>query len=56
VDNLKFIFSALIGGGVAWGSLRAEIYAMKEKLNSQSLHGERLAAIEAKIDILINKN
>ena len=53
IEALKYTFAALIGGGIAYGSLRAEIAAIKQTLQDHKGHAERLAAIEAKIDFVI---
>jgi len=50
---IQNIAAAAIGGGIAYGSMKAEIKAIKEQINEHKLYGERLAAIEAKIDFII---
>lgn len=44
-----------MGGGIAYGSMKAEINHIKRTIEDMSKHGERLAAIEAKIDLLLKK-
>jgi hypothetical protein len=53
-EIIQNIVSALIGGGIAYGTMKAEIKAIKEQIAEHKLYGERLAAIEAKIDFIIN--
>ena len=55
IEILKFIGAAIFGGGVAYGAFRTEIGSLKEAVKLYQPYGERLAAIEAKIDILIHK-
>ena len=50
---LKMTLTALFGVGVSYGIMKTEISTLKEQLKEMQLYGERLAAIEAKIDILI---
>jgi len=50
----KFTITALFGVGVSYGILKTEIKTLKDQIKSTNLYGERLAAIEAKIDILLN--
>jgi len=52
---IKFTITGLFGIGVSYGILKTEIRTLKEQIKSTQLYGERLAAIEAKIDILIKK-
>lgn len=49
----KAVIASILGGGVAYGYMKAEINQIKEAIKSQHSHAERLAAIEAKIDILL---
>ena len=55
MEIVKFIAAALFGSGVSYGIMRAEIKSIKEKIAEGRMYGERLAAIEAKIDFLINQ-
>jgi hypothetical protein len=55
MEILKFIAAAVFGGGVAYGAFRTEISSLKEAVKLYQPYGERLAAIEAKLDILIHK-
>jgi hypothetical protein len=51
----KGVIASLLGGAVAYGYMKAEIRQIKAAIQAQSNHAERLAAIEAKIDILLKK-
>jgi hypothetical protein len=53
-EILKYISAAVFGGGVAYGALRQEIASLKESVKLYQPYGERLAAIESKIDLLIS--
>jgi hypothetical protein len=55
IEIVKAIIASVLGGAVAYGYMKAEINQIKEAIRSQSNHAERLAAIEAKIDILLKK-
>ena len=55
VDIIKFAAAAVFGGGVAYGALRTEIQIIKDQVKQYNGHAERLATIEAKLDILLNK-
>jgi hypothetical protein len=52
---VKFTITGLFGVGVSYGILKTEIRTLKEQIKNTNLYGERLAAIEAKIDILLNE-
>jgi hypothetical protein len=52
---IKFTITGLCGVSLSYGIMKTEIGTLKEQLKSTQLYGERLAAIEAKIDILIKK-
>jgi hypothetical protein len=55
IEIIKAAVASLIGGGIAYGYMRAEINQLKTTMQSYQKHAERLAAIEAKIDILLKK-
>ena len=55
MEVVKFVVAAIFGGGIAYGALRTEIASLKETVKLYQPYGERLAAIEAKLDILIHK-
>lgn len=50
---LPHIVTALFAAGVAWGFMRAEVAALKRQVESMEDVKERLAKIEAKLDILV---
>jgi hypothetical protein len=52
----KFTITGLFGVGVSYGILKTEVRTLKDQIKNTQLYGERLAAIEAKIDILIKKD
>jgi hypothetical protein len=54
-ENIKYIIALLFGSGVTYGMLRTEVREMKEKIADYKLFGERLASIEGKLDIVLNK-
>lgn len=54
-EVIKAAIASIIGGAVAYGYMKAEISQIKQAIAAQSSHAERLAAIEAKIDILLKK-
>jgi hypothetical protein len=56
IDIVKILAAALFGGGVAYGALRTQIQSLKETMKQYNGHSERLATIEAKLDILLNKS
>jgi hypothetical protein len=53
VEIVKAVIASALGGAVAYGYMKAEINQIKRTIEAQSNHAERLAAIEAKIDILL---
>ena len=53
VEIIKAVIASILGGAVAYGYMKAEINQIRETIKSQHSYGERLAAIEAKIDILL---
>ena len=53
MEIIKFVAAAIFGGGVAYGAFRAEITSLKDAVKLYQPYGERLAAIESKLDILI---
>lgn len=53
VEVVKAVIASILGGAVAYGYMKAEINQIKQTIQAQSNHAERLAAIEAKIDILL---
>lgn len=55
-ELVKYLLSSILGAAFIYGKFKTEIEHIKTELNSKSNHGERLAAIESKIDILINKS
>ena len=55
MEVVKFILAAIFGGGVSYGALRTEISSLKDAVKLYQPYGERLAAIEAKLDILIQQ-
>ena len=55
VDMIKFVVAALFGGGLAWGAMKTEVANIKEAIKQHQTHGERLATIEAKLDILLKQ-
>lgn len=52
-DLIKMVIASIFGAGLTYGTMRTEIALMKKQLNDYSKYGERLATIEAKLDILI---
>lgn len=54
MEVAKFVIASIFGGGVAYGALRAEIASLKETVKLYQPYGERLAAIESKLDLLIS--
>jgi len=52
-EFIKCTLTAFFGVGVSYGIFKTEIKAIKEQIKSTNMYGERLAAIEAKLDILI---
>lgn len=54
-EVIKFAAATLFGGGIVYGSVISEIKVMKQQLQDSKAYGERLAAIEAKLDLLITK-
>lgn len=55
VEILKAVVATLIGGAISYGYMKAEINQIKQAIQQHQNHAERLAAIEAKIDILLTK-
>ena len=55
VDIVKFLAAAIFGGGLAWGAMKAEVSNIKEVIKEHGTHGERLATIEAKLDIILKQ-
>jgi hypothetical protein len=53
IEIVKAVIASALGGAVAYGYMKAEINQIKRTIEAQSNHAERLAAIEAKIDILL---
>ena len=56
IEILKAAIATLLGGAISYGYMRAEINQIKAAIQQHQSHAERLAAIEAKIDILLIKN
>jgi hypothetical protein len=56
IEVLKAVIATLVGGAISYGYMKAEINQIKAAIQQHQSHAERLAAIEAKIDILLNKN
>jgi hypothetical protein len=56
VEVIKAVVATLVGGAISYGYMKAEINQIKQAIQQHQSHAERLAAIEAKIDILLNKN
>lgn len=55
MDIIKFVIAALFGGGLAWGAMKTEVVNIKEQIKQHASYGERLATIEAKLDILLRQ-
>ena len=55
MDIIKLVIAALFGAGLAWGAMKAEVANIKETIKQHQTHGERLATIEAKLDILLKQ-
>jgi hypothetical protein len=56
IEIIKPVIATLLGGAISYGYMKAEINQIKAAIQQHQSHAERLAAIEAKIDILLNKN
>jgi len=56
MEVLKAVIATMLGGAISYGYMKAEINQIKAAIQQHQSHAERLAAIEAKIDILLNKN
>ncbi len=50
---LPHAVTALFAAGVSWGFMRAEVAALKRQVESMEDVKERLAKIEAKLDMLV---
>lgn len=55
VEIIKAVVASIVGGAIAYGYMKAEIAQIKQAIQQTQTHAERLAAIEAKIDILLKK-
>jgi hypothetical protein len=55
VEIIKAVVATLLGGAISYGYMKAEITQIKQAIQQHQNHAERLAAIEAKIDILLTK-
>lgn len=55
MEILQSIFGALLGGGIVYGTIKSDISHIKDNLKDKHDHSERLARLETKIDLIINK-
>ena len=55
IEVVKAVIATAIGAGISYGYMKAEINQIKAAIQAQSNHAERLSAIEAKIDIILNQ-
>jgi hypothetical protein len=55
IEILKAVIASVLGGGVAYGYMKAEINQIKSAIQQHHTHAERLSAIEAKIDIILKQ-
>jgi hypothetical protein len=55
IEVLKAVIATMLGGAISYGYMKAEINQIKAAIQQHQSHAERLAAIEAKIDILLNQ-
>jgi len=54
MDPFHIISTATVSAGIAYGVLHTRIETLREKAKETANYSERLAAIEAKLDILLN--
>lgn len=55
MELLQTIFGAVMGGGIVYGTIKTDISHIKDQLKDKKDHGDRLARLETKIDIIIEK-
>jgi UDP-N-acetylglucosamine enolpyruvyl transferase len=55
IEILKAVIASVLGGGIAYGYMKAEINQIKAAIQQYQTHAERLSAIEAKIDIILKQ-
>lgn len=55
IEVLKAVIATLVGGAISYGYMKAEINQIKAAIQQHQTHAERLSAIEAKIDIILNQ-
>lgn len=55
IEVLKAVIATLVGGAISYGYMKAEINQIKQAIQQYQTHAERLSAIEAKIDIILNQ-
>jgi len=55
IEVLKAVIATLVGGAISYGYMKAEINQIKQAIQQHQTHAERLSAIEAKIDIILNQ-
>lgn len=55
IEVLKAVIATLVGGAISYGYMKAEINQIKHAIQQHQTHAERLSAIEAKIDIILNQ-
>ena len=55
MEVVKLVIAAFFGGGIAWGAMKSEVANIKETIKHHQTHGERLATIEAKLDLLLTQ-
>lgn len=53
IEVIKAVAATLVGGAISYGYMKAEINQIKQAIQQHQTHAERLAAIEAKLDILL---
>jgi len=49
---IQTLIGVLFGGGIVYGTVKTEIRLIKEQIAENKTNGERIARIEAKIDLL----
>ncbi len=55
IEIAKAVIATLLGAGISYGYMKAEINQIKTAIQQHQTHAERLSAIEAKIDILLKQ-
>lgn len=55
IEVIKAVVATLLGAGISYGYMKAEINQIKQAIQQHHTHAERLSAIEAKIDILLKQ-